>query len=255
MAAAGASRADRQHVADVDLLVAEVKDGAGAVAFDAGHLAGGPRHRHDGGGIGTVGGGGDRDGIGAVGLGAAAFVGAVPSQPVDAGAAVAGQGVDQRTAAVEDVDAHRAYALRHLIGDLGAAAGQRDAVAGGFDAVADIADRAVEAAGRLGRDQLVEPGVGAGLLFDLGEHRQLIGHLGRVHRIGRVLVLQLGREQGQKFLEVIIQRRRRIGARARLGRGRTASRGGLIDQQVGGGGGGVGGKQAAGHGDLHGGAG
>ena len=56
--------------------------------------------------------------------------------------------------------------------------------------------------GLLHRDQGRQVFVGLELLLDAGELHQLLGELVGVERIERVLVLQLGRQQGQEALEV-----------------------------------------------------
>jgi hypothetical protein len=52
------------------------------------------------------------------------------------------------------------------------------------------------------RNKAVEFLVGIDLLFDARECNQLVRELGRVHRVQRVLILQLRGKQGQELVEI-----------------------------------------------------
>ena len=80
--------------------------------------------------------------------------------------------------------------------------------AGISDIHADIAEADGGCRVQLQGEKVIELLVGVDLLFNAGESDQLLGKLCRVHRVQRILVLQLRRQQGQELVKVRAQRGR-----------------------------------------------
>ena len=97
---------------------------------------------------------------------------------------------------------YRGNVFIQRISRFGFAVFERHNVAQYLNRFADVGNGLRAQVGNIQRKQGIKLFVGLNRLLDVGILNQLIGKFSRIHRIKRVLIFELGRQQGQKGVHV-----------------------------------------------------